>query len=605
MSKVELMLGNEAVARAAYEAGVTVATAYPGTPSTEITENISKYNEIYSEWAPNEKVAVEVAVGASIAGARAISSMKHVGLNVAADPLFTAAYTGVNGGLVIMVADDPGIHSSQNEQDSRYYGLSAKVPVLEPSDSQECLDYVKKAFILSEQFDTPVIVRLTTRIAHSRSLVRISERKTPSLKDYVKNPSKYVMMPAAAKQRRMEVEKRMKRLEEYSDTTELNAIIEPVGDTKEVSQVGLTDARTGKPGFGIITSGISYQYTMEANLGGPVLKLGMVHPLPEGLIKKFANEVGEVYVTEELSPFIEDFVKKLGINAIGGKLFPAGGELSGNIIREKIGEAVGITFPRDEVESASIHDEAVLPPRPPVMCPGCSHRGTFYVLQKLKLTVTGDIGCYTLGALPPLNAIDTCICMGASISVAHGFDKARGRDFTKKTVAVIGDSTFLHSGITSLLDIVYNKGTTTTLILNNTTTGMTGHQDNPGTGYNIKREETAKVDYVVLCKALGVPSVREADSFDVEGLEKILKEELEKDCASVIVVTRTCALLKTYRPGAEARIDEGMCKKCKQCMKIACPAISDSSDGIAINDALCVRCGLCAKICKFNAIVNL
>jgi indolepyruvate ferredoxin oxidoreductase alpha subunit len=610
------MLGNEAVARAAYESGVTVATAYPGTPSTEITENIAKYKEIYCEWSPNEKVALEVAIGAAIGGARAICSMKHVGLNVAADPLFTASYTGINGGLVVMVADDPGMHSSQNEQDSRYYGLSAKLPVLEPSDSQECLDFVKQAFSISEEFDTPVIVRLTTRTAHSRSIVRTSERQEAPLKDYVKNPGKYVMMPAMARSRLIEVEKRMRLLEQYSETTGLNRVIYPKtgnADGLKGTQSISSEMRSGdecareKPKFGVITSGISYNYTMEAGVDAPVLKLGMTHPLPAGLIGKFSEGLEEVYIIEELSPFIEDYAKKIGINAVGKELLPAVGELTAAQVREKVKGRIDQKFGAENTtEAAAVVEQPkpVLPQRPPVLCPGCPHRGVFYVLKKMKLNVTGDIGCYTLGALPPLEAIDTCVCMGASISVAHGMDKARGRDFSKKTVAVIGDSTFIHSGITPLIDIVYNKGTTTTLILDNDITGMTGHQQNPSTGYTIRDEETVKTDLVKLCEALGVPSVRMADPFDVVGLERILKEELTKDCASVVVIKRPCALLKSYMPEAEVRIDPDKCTSCKQCMKISCAAIVDKDGKMTINDALCVRCGLCSRICKFDAIVK-
>jgi indolepyruvate ferredoxin oxidoreductase alpha subunit len=455
----KLMLGNEAVARGAYEAGVTVAAAYPGTPSTEITENIAKYEDIYSEWSPNEKVALEVAIGSSIAGARSVCSMKHVGLNVAADPLFTVSYTGVNGGLVIMVADDPGMHSSQNEQDSRFYARSSKVPMLEPSDSQECKDFVKQAFEISEKFDTPVFVRLTTRIAHSQSIVELGEKVDYKLKDYVKDPDKYVMMPAMARKRHVVVEKRMADLREFSNGSDLNKI------------------EWGSKFVGVITSGIAYQYAREAFGGVSYLKLGMVYPLPEKLIKEFAKEVKTLYVVEELEPFIENQIRKMGINVIGKDKLPVIGEFSSKLIGEKIH---GISFDvKPKVEEN-------IPVRPPVMCPGCPHRGMYYVLKKLKLTVSGDIGCYTLGALPPTSAMDTCICMGASVSGAHGMEKARGRDFGRKTVAILGDSTFIHSGITGLIDIVYNKGNSTVIILDNSITGMTGHQHNPTTGYTIQ-----------------------------------------------------------------------------------------------------------------------
>lgn len=572
----QLMLGNEAVARGAYEAGVTVATAYPGTPSTEITENIAKYDDIYSEWSPNEKVALEVAVGAAIAGARSICSMKHVGLNVAADPLFTVSYTGVNGGLVIMVADDPGMHSSQNEQDSRFYARSSKVPMLEPADSQECKDYVKRAFEMSEQFDTPVIVRLATRIAHSQSVVELGERSSYQIKDYCKNPDKYVMMPAMARKRHVEVEKRMAALRELADTSDLNRI-----------------EWNGKEA-GVITSGVAYQYAREA-FGESVsyLKLGMVHPLPKKLIADFAREVKTLYVVEELEPFIEDHIKALGIPVRGKDLLPVIGELSAQIIKEKI---LGI-----KTEVKPIATEPV-PVRPPVMCPGCPHRGTFYVLKKQKLNVSGDIGCYTLGALPPMESLDTCVCMGASISGAHGMDKARGKEFAQKTVAVVGDSTFVHSGITGLIDIVYNKGTSTVIILDNSITGMTGHQHHPATGYTIKGEPTRRLDLVLLCKAVGVERVRVADPFDIKEFEKVLKEELAAEEPSVIIARRPCALLKGVKFEGAQYIDQDLCKKCRMCLRIGCPAIVDRGETIEINEALCVGCRLCSKLCNADAI---
>ncbi|MDF2523723.1 MAG: indolepyruvate ferredoxin oxidoreductase, alpha subunit, partial [Clostridiales bacterium] len=484
----KLMLGNEAVARGAYEAGVTVAAAYPGTPSTEITENIAKYDGIYSEWSPNEKVALEVSVGASIAGARSICSMKHVGLNVAADPLFTVSYTGVNGGLVIMVADDPGMHSSQNEQDSRFYARASKVPMLEPSDSQDCLDYVKMAFSISEKFDTPIIVRLSTRIAHSQSIVELGEKVDFELKDYVKDFNKYVMMPGMARKRHVEVEKRMAQLKEFSNTDGINRI------------------EWGSKEVGIITSGVAYQYAKEVFADASFLKIGMVHPLPDKLIEEFSKEVKVLYVIEELEPFIEEHIKSLGIKVIGKELLPVMGELSAQLINEKLR---GV-----KTETITKINETI-PVRPPVMCPGCPHRGTFYVLKKLKLNVSGDIGCYTLGALPPTESIDTCICMGASIGVAHGMEKARGKDFAKKTVAILGDSTFMHSGITGLIDVVYNKGNSTVIILDNSITGMTGHQQNPTTGFTIKGEPTKQVDLVKLAQAVGIERVRVADPFDI------------------------------------------------------------------------------------------
>lgn len=571
----KLMLGNEAVARGAYEAGATVATAYPGTPSTEITENIAKYDMIYSEWSPNEKVALEVAVGASIAGARAICSMKHVGLNVAADPLFTASYTGVNGGLVIMVADDPGMHSSQNEQDSRFYARASKVPMLEPSNSQECKDFVIRAFELSEQFDTPVIVRLTTRIAHSQSLVELGERADVPLKDYHKNPMKYVMMPAMARKRHVEVENQMAALRTYANETELNTI------------------EWGNRELGVITSGIGYQYAKEALDDVSYLKLGMVYPLPERLIQEFANEVQRLVVVEELEPFFENQVRKMGLAVQGKDLFPVMGELSATLIRHKLR---GI--PQDSLQEQSMG----LPVRPPVMCPGCPHRGMFYVLRKLKLTVSGDIGCYTLGALAPMEAMDVCVCMGASVSGAHGMEKARGRDFARHTVAVIGDSTFIHSGITGLIDIVYNKGNSTVIILDNSITGMTGHQHNPATGFTIKGEPTRQVDLVKLVQAVGVDRVRVVDPFDLKAFEEAVIEETVADEPSVIITQRPCALLKQVKFPGPLAIDSARCKRCKMCLKIGCPAIVDKGESVEINTALCVGCQLCIKLCHFGAI---
>lgn len=568
------MLGNEAVARGAYEAGVTVASAYPGTPSTEITETIATYDEIYSEWAPNEKVALEVAIGASFAGARAVCSMKHVGLNVAADPLFTVSYTGVNGGLVICVADDPGMHSSQNEQDSRHYARSAKVPMLEPADSQECKDYMKAALELSEKFDTPFILRLTTRIAHSQSLVEMEERVLPPLKEYRKNFEKYVMMPAMAKKRHVAVEERYGKLKELANQTKLNQII------------------WGSKDIGIITSGISYQYSKEVFGDVSYLKLGMVYPLPDKLIKEFASQVKTLYVIEELDPFIEGHLKEMGISSIGKEKLPVIGEYSASLIRSRI---LGI----EEETSANINKD--VPVRPPVLCPGCPHRAVFYALKKNKLTVSGDIGCYTLGTMAPLESMDTCVCMGASIGVSHGMEKARGRN-DGKTVAVIGDSTFIHSGITGLIDIVYNKGTSTVIILDNSITGMTGHQDNPTTGFTIKGEPTRQVDLIRLCQAVGVDRIRVCDPFDVDGFDKVLKEEIAAEEPSVIIAQRPCALLKKVKYKGQVVINKDKCKYCKACMKLGCPAIVDTGNGICINDALCVGCDLCMKVCRFNAM---
>lgn len=571
----KLMLGNEAIARGVYEAGVTVATAYPGTPSTEITENIAKYDEIYSEWAPNEKVALEVAIGASIGGARAVSAMKHVGLNVAADPLFTASYTGVNGGLVIFVADDPGMHSSQNEQDTRIIARGAKVPVIEPSDSQECKDFTKEAFRISEEYDAPVIVRLTTRVSHSQGTVELDDRENYELKPYVKNPAKYVMMPAMAKRRHVSVEERMAKLKEYSENSSLNRI--EWGDKK----------------IGVITSGIAYQYAREAFGDVSYLKLGMVYPLPEKLIKEFASQVETLYVIEELEPFIENQCRIMGLKVTGKDKLPVIGEYSAGLIKEKL---LGETIEKLN----DIQDEA--PGRPPVLCAGCPHRATYYVLKKLKLTVSGDIGCYTLGALAPLESVDTTICMGASVGVAHGMEKARGKEQSKKTVAVIGDSTFIHSGITGLIDMVYNNSSETVIILDNSITGMTGHQHNPTTGYNIKGEPAKQVDLIKLCQAVGVDRVKVCDPFNLKEFEQIVKEEVAADELSVIIAQRPCALLKHVKFGPVLTINQDKCTKCRMCMRLGCPAIVDRGDHIEINPTQCVGCDLCPKVCKFNAI---
>ena len=570
----KLMLGNEAVARGAYEAGVKVAAAYPGTPSTEITENIAKYDEVYSEWSPNEKVALEVAIGSSIAGGRAICAMKHVGLMLQQILCLLCLY-GVNAGLVIMVADDPGMHSSQNEQDSRMYAKSSKVPMLEPSDSQECKDFVKQAFEISEKFDTPVIVRLSTRISHSQSIVELNDREDVSLKEYKKYPGKYVMMPAMARKRHVVVEKRLDDLGKFANTTDLNRI------------------EWGSKDIGVITGGIAYQYAREAFGDVSYLKLGMVYPLPDKLIEDFSKQVKTLYVIEELEPFIEDHVRKMGIKVIGKDLLPVMGEYSANLIKEKV---LG-----QRIEEKKISDTGI-PVRPPVMCPGCPHRGTYYVLNRLKLTVSGDIGCYTLGALPPTQAMDTCICMGASIGAAHGMEKARGREFGGKTVAILGDSTFIHSGITGLIDVVYNKGNSTVIILDNSITGMTGHQHNPATGFTIKGEPTKQVDLEKLCHAVGVDRVRIEDPFNLKEFEKILKEEIEADEPSVIIAQRPCALLKNVKHEGSHRINQEKCKKCRMCLKLGCPAIVDMGDHIEIDEALCVGCGLCSKVCNFDAI---
>ncbi|MBE7016423.1 MAG: indolepyruvate ferredoxin oxidoreductase subunit alpha [Ruminococcaceae bacterium] len=573
----KLLLGNAAVAQGAYEAGVRVVASYPGTPSTEITENIVKYEEIYAEWAPNEKVAAEVAIGASIGGARSMSCMKHVGLNVMADPVFTVSYTGVNGGLVFCVADDPGMHSSQNEQDSRHYAAASKIAMLEPADSQECKEYTRLAYDLSEKFDTPVFIRLSTRVSHSQSLVEIGERKNDELKPYEKNIGKYVMMPANAVKRHVVVEDRIKALTDYAEDCPFNTV--EMNDTK----------------IGVITSGIAYMYAKEA-LGDKAsfLKLGMVYPLPEKLIRDFAQKVDKLYVIEELDPIIETHVKAMGIEVIGKEKFTLLGEYTPAMIKEVIlGEA--------EPNCAELSE--TIPMRPPVLCPGCPHRGTFYVLKKLGLVVSGDIGCYTLGAIPPLASVDTTICMGASVSAALGMAKARGNEFNKKVVSVIGDSTFIHSGITGLIDIVYNKGNNTVIILDNSITGMTGHQENPTTGKTIRGEATKQVDLLMLCKAVGIDHVRVCDPFDLKAFEACVKEEVEREEPSVIIAQRPCALLKSVKYTGHCTITD-KCKKCKLCMKLGCPAISADETGVKIDLTQCNGCGLCVNVCPFDAIVK-
>lgn len=570
----KLMLGNAAVARGAYEAGVRVVSSYPGTPSTEITESMVQYEDVYVEWAPNEKVAAETAIGASIAGGRAMSCMKHVGLNVMADPVFTVSYIGANAGLVFCVADDPGMHSSQNEQDSRHYAKAAKIPMLEPSDSGECRDFTKLAFSLSEEYDTPVFIRLSTRVSHSQSLVELHEPENIELKPYVKNIAKNVMMPANAIGRHVVVEERSRKLAEFAETCELNTV-EDNGSR-----------------IGVITSGVSYVYSKDA-LGDKVnyLKLGMVYPLPEKLIKDFAASVDTLYVVEELDGFIEEFVRSLGIEVRGKDHFTLLGEYSQNMIAKVV---LG--------EETAAAEPLPLPKRPPVMCAGCPHRGTFYVLSKLGLTVSGDIGCYTLGAVAPLKSVDTTICMGASVSAAHGMVKARGRDFSKQLVSVIGDSTFIHSGITGLIDIVYNKGNNTVIILDNSITGMTGHQDNPTTGFTIRKEPTVQVDLEALCHSVGVRRVRVEDPFDLKGFEAAVREELAADEPSVIIAQRPCALLKTVKYIGHCAVDAEKCRKCKKCMKLGCPAISVDNGCVKIDENQCNGCGLCVGVCPFGAI---
>lgn len=573
----DLMLGNQAVARGLYEAGVGVVSSYPGTPSTEITEFASKYDpsELYCEWAPNEKVACEVAVGASISGARSFCAMKHVGLNVAADPLFTASYTGVNGGMVIAVADDPGMHSSQNEQDSRHYAIGAKVPMLEPSDSQECKDYTKLAYELSEKYDTPVILRLTTRVSHSQSFVTTEERQNVAVKDYTKDISKYVMTPANAIKKHIVVEDRTQRLTEYADNSGINTV--EYNDTK----------------IGVITSGICYQYSKEA-LGDKAsyLKLGMVNPLPVQLIKDFAGKVDTLYVIEELDDVIETHCRKLGIKVIGKEAFTLQGEYFQSKIKQVIlGE-------KDEWQTV----DAEIPVRPPVLCAGCPHRGVFYILKKLGVMVSGDIGCYTLGSAAPLSAIDTTVCMGASVSGLHGFNKGRKGEYEGKSVAVIGDSTFIHSGVTGLINIAYNRSNSTVIILDNSITGMTGHQNNPANGLNIYGDPAAAVDLEALAHAVGINSVRVVDPNNLEETEKAIREELAKAEPSVIIARRPCALLKTVKHKPAFKIDPDKCKNCKSCMRIGCPPLCLTEKCVTIDATLCVGCGLCSQMCKFDAI---
>ena len=571
----KLLLGNEAVARGLYEAGCGVVSSYPGTPSTEITECAAKYDEIYAEWAPNEKVAMEVAIGSAIGGRRSFCGMKHVGVNVAADPLFTASYTGINAGMVIAVADDPGMHSSQNEQDSRHYAVSAKVPMLEPSDSSDALNFTKLAYELSEQFDTPVMLRMSTRISHSQSLVEVGEREELPLKPYVKNVAKNVMVPAFARPKHEVVEKRTAALREWAETAPINQVI--WGDKK----------------IGIIAAGSTYMYAREV-LGDKAsyLKLGMINPLPVKLIRDFASQVETLYVIEELDDVIETHCRKIGVSVIGKELFPWVGEFSQKLLREKLFGAEETTYAFPEA----------VPGRPPVLCAGCPHRGLFFVLNQLKVMVSGDIGCYTLGASAPLSAIDTTVCMGASISGLHGFNTARGEKSAAKSVAVIGDSTFIHSGITGLIDISYNQGISTVIVLDNSITGMTGHQQNPTTGYTLKGDPTAKVSIEKVCNAIGINRVRVVDPYDLKATREAIEEELQVKEPSVIISRRPCALLKYVKHNPPLVIDKESCKGCKACLKLGCPAIRVVNGKASIDDTLCVGCGLCRDLCKFHAI---
>ncbi len=572
----KLSLGNEAAARGLYEAGCSFVSSYPGTPSTEITECAAKYPEIYAEWAPNEKVAMEAAFGASLAGKRSFCGMKHVGLNVAADPMFTIAYTGVNAGMIIGVADDAGMHSSQNEQDSRNYAKAAKLPMLEPSDSAEALAFAKLAYEISERFDTPVLYKMCTRVAHSQSVIETSERVLPAQKPYEKQPQKYIMMPGFAKKRHPVVEERLKKLAEFAETAPCNRVEE--GKSHKL---------------GIITSSTSYQYVREVcgeNVG--VLKLGMVWPLPVKLLSDFAAAYETVVVVEELDGFIEDFCKSIGLHVEGKNRFSNIGELSQNLVASGLGLAVPQGKALDEP----------IPARPPVMCAGCPHRGLYYVLSKLKLTVIGDIGCYTLGAVAPLNAVDSVICMGASVSGIHGFNKANDNATAGKTVAVIGDSTFMHSGMTGLVNIAYNDSHSTVIILDNSITGMTGHQQNPTTGFNLKGDPAAKVDLEALCHALGIGRVRVVDPYDLAQCETALREELAAPEASVIISRRPCALLKYVKHKKPLKTETEHCVGCKMCMKIGCPAISMKDDRVQIDTTLCTGCGVCRQLCKFGAL---
>ncbi len=569
----ELMLGNKAIARGLYEAGVCFVSSYPGTPSTEITEEVTKFDEVYTEWAPNEKVAMESAFGASLAGRRAFCAQKHVGLNVAADPLYTMSYTGVNAGFVIVVADDPGMHSSQNEQDSRHHAIAAKVPMLEPSDSAEALKFTKLAYEISEEYDTPVIIKMCTRVAHSQSPVELGEREEHK-KDYVKDIAKYVMMPGNAKKRHPIVEERTKKLVQYAETSEINRVEFSSGE------------------IGIITASSCYQYVKEVfGESASVLKLGMTNPLPVNLIKDFASKVKKLYVVEELDPIIENHVKSLGLEVSGSDILPRIDEFSPNIIAKAFGREIS--------ESLTLDDK--IPPRPPVMCAGCPHRGMFHSLKKRKCTVLGDIGCYTLGAVPPLGAIEMTLCMGASIGATHGFNKILGKESEGKTVAVIGDSTFMHSGMTGLANVAYNQSNSTIIVLDNSITGMTGHQQNPLTGKNIKGDPAGQINLEALCRAMGINRVRVVDPYNLAECDAALKEELAADEVSVIISRRPCALLKNVQHKAPLRVNSEKCIGCKSCMKIGCPAISMKNGKAVVDTTQCVGCGVCGQLCPKKA----
>ncbi|NLW89165.1 MAG: indolepyruvate ferredoxin oxidoreductase subunit alpha [Clostridiaceae bacterium] len=581
----QILLGNEAIARGAYEAGVKVVSSYPGTPSTEITEAVAGYDRIFCEWSTNEKVGAEVAIGASIRGARAMTCMKHVGLNVAADPLFTSSYTGVNGGLVYVVADDPGMHSSQNEQDSRHYARAAKIPMLEPSDAQECKDFVVKAFELSEKYDTPVLIRLQTRVSHSRSIVEFGEPNEIEVKDYSKDVSKYVMMPAMAVKRHKIVEKRMEEI--MADSSE------------QTEAVGMHEEHIGSSELGIITSGAAYQYVKEALPEASVLKLGMIWPLPEKRIRSFAKKVKRLVIVEELDPFFEKEILAMGIPCEGKSLLPITGEYSTSVLRKTLNPT---STPEQAISGSGL---PVAPGRPPVMCAGCPHKGLFMALSRLKVQVMGDIGCYTLGALPPTSAMDTCVCMGASVGMAHGFDKASDARDSRKTVAVIGDSTFLHSGVTNLINAVYNQSSVTVIILDNSITGMTGHQQNASTGMDIRLSPAPAISLELLCESIGVRSIQVVDPVDTDLCRKKVKEELEKPGVSVIIARRPCALIPTGKgpKGKYARVDKDICTACGQCIRIMCPALTAGPDNKPVIDReTCNCCGLCVNVCPVGAL---
>jgi indolepyruvate ferredoxin oxidoreductase alpha subunit len=575
----KILSGNEAIARGAYEYGVHVATAYPGTPSTEILENVGRhYPEIVCEWSPNEKVALEVAAGATFVGARTLTTMKHVGVNVAADPLFSMAYIGARGGMVLVSADDPGMHSSQNEQDNRHFARHAKIPCLEPSDSQECKDFVGAALDISERFDTPVLLRTTTRVNHSASVVELGERKAIPPKGYVKDVAKNVTLPGNARKAHVKVEKRLDDLAVYGCDSPLNRV------------------EMGSTAIGVVTSGISYQYVKEILPEASVLKLGLTFPLPEKLIRDFAAKVEKLFVVEELDPFLEDQIKAMGIACEGKKIIPELYELNPNIVARSFGKQL-------YQDRLSLPEDTKVPNRPPVLCPGCPHRSVFFALKKARVVVTGDIGCYTLGAMAPLGMIDTCICMGASIGASHGMQLALGKEkWQGKSVAVIGDSTFLHSGIQPLMDVVYNGGTTTTVILDNSITAMTGHQDNPGTGKTLRGEPAPKVDLEALCRAVGVEHVRVVDALDNAAVEQAIKEEIARPAPSVIIARSPCIFVDD-RKRTPWQIDGAVCNSCGACMRIGCPGIAKTADGkYAIDQSLCTDCSLCSQVCRADAI---